>query len=218
MGATSAERPGGGAAPALIPLVEVAGRAVWYLPGSAPACFLLVDGRAGGILVNSPPFDARLAAAMERVAKMRFIFFPSRFGANDVALWRAALAARTLASAEECAAIAGPVDEAIDGGVRVHGRLDFLALSGRTRGTCALRSKADPAIVFFGPALDHGDWPLLRAHDDDDSYENRVLGAVALQDLRFEFAFCDNFAHGRSRFGPGAAAAIRANLARELLA
>jgi hypothetical protein len=168
--------------------------------------------------VNSPRFDARLAAVVQCVAKVRFVFFPSRFGANDVAMWREALAARTVACAEECAAIAGPVDEAIDGGVRIHGRLDFLALSGRTRGTCALRSKTDPAIVFFGPALDHGDWPLLRAHDDDDSYENRVLGAVALQDLRFEFAFCDNFAHGRSRFGPGAAEVIRANLERELRA
>jgi hypothetical protein len=200
----------------LILLLEVAERSVWYLPGSAPACFLLVDGRAGGILVNSPPFDARLAAAVARIAEVRFVFFPSRFGASNVALWRAALAARTVAAAAECAAIAGPIDEAIDGGVRFHGRLDFLALSGRTRGTCALRSKAEPAIVFFGPALEHGDWPLLRAHDDDDSYENRVLGAVALQDLQFEFAFCDNYVHGLSRFGPGAAAAMRANLAMEL--
>jgi len=70
----------------------------------------------------------------------------------------------------------------------------------------------DPAIVFFGPALDHGDWPQLVAHADDDSYENRVIGAIALQDLRFEFAFCDNYVHGRSRFGPGAAAATRAIL------
>jgi hypothetical protein len=217
VGATSAERTGGGAAP-LIPLLEVAGRAVWYLPGSAPACFLLVDGRVGGILINSPPFDAQLAAFVEHVAKVRIIFFPSRFGATDAAQWRAALAARTVATVEECAAISGPIDEAIDGGVRVHGRLDFLALSGRTRGTCALRSKTDPAIVFFGPALEHGDWPLLRAHDDDYSYENRVLGAVALQDLRFEFAFCDNYVHGQSRFGPGAANAVRANLASELSA
>lgn len=217
VGATSAERTGGGAAP-LIQLLEVAERAVWYLPGSVPACFLLVDGRAGGILVNSPPFDARLAAIVEGVAKVGFVFFPSRFGATDVAQWRAALAARTVATAEECPAISGPIDEAIDGGVRIHGRLDFLTLSGRTRGTCALRSKTDPGIVFFGPALEHGDWPLLRAHDDDYSYENRVLGAVAVQDLRFEFAFCDNYVHGRSRFGPGAAEAIRANLASELRA
>jgi hypothetical protein len=202
----------------LISLLELAGRAVWYLPGSVPACFLLVDARAGGILLNSPPFDARVVEVVERVAKVRYLFFPSRFGAIDVAQWRAALAARTIAAAEECAAIDGPIDEAIDGSVRIHGRLDFLALSGRTRGTCALRSKMDPAIVFFGPALDHGDWPQLVAHADDDSYENRVIGAIALQDLRFEFAFCDNYVHGRSRFGPGAALAVRANLATALRA
>jgi len=202
----------------LIELLEVVGRRVWYLPGSVPACFLLVDERAGGILVNSPPFDARVAEGMARIAKVGLVFFPSRFGATDVAQWRAALAARTVAAAEECAAITGPIDEAIDGGVRIHGRLDFLALSGRTRGTCALRSKTDPAIVFFGPALEHGDWPLLLAHDDDDSYENRVLGALAVQEMRFEFAFCDNYVHGRSRFGPGAAEATRANLATELRA
>jgi hypothetical protein len=200
----------------LIRLLEVAGRAAWYLPGSRPACFLLVDARAGGILVNSPPFDARVAEVVARVAKVQFIFFPSRFGATDVARWRAALAARTVAAAEECAAIDGPIDEAIDGGVRIHGRLDFLALSGRTRGTCALRSRMDPAIVFFGPALEHGDWPQLVAHADDDSYENRVIGAIALQDLRFDFAFCDNYVHGRSRFGPGAGRVVATGLAKLL--
>jgi hypothetical protein len=59
---------------------------------------------------------------------------------------------------------------------------------------------------------------LLVAHADDDAYENRVIGAIALQDLRFEFAFCDTYVHGRSRFGPGAAEAVRANLAAALRA
>jgi hypothetical protein len=215
VGAASAERTGGDAAP-LIRLLEVAGRAAWYLPGSRPACFLLVDARAGGILVNSPPFDARVAEVVARVAKVQFIFFPSRFGATDVARWRAALAARTVAAAEECAAIDGPIDEAIDGGVRIHGRLDFLALSGRTRGTCALRSRMDPAIVFFGPALEHGDWPQLVAHADDYSYENRLLGAIGLSHAAFEFAFCDNYSHGSSRFGPGAGRVVATGLAKLL--
>lgn len=215
VGAASAERPGGRAA-LVIQLLEVAGRAVWYLSGSVPACFLLVDARAGGILVNSPPFDARLAEGIERVAKVRFIFFPSRFGATDVAQWRAALAARTVAAAEECAAINGPIDAAIDAGVRIHGRLDFLALSGRTRGTCALRSKMDPAIVFFGPALEHGDWPQLVARADDHSYENRLIGALGLRHVAFEFAFCDNYSHSSSRFGPGAGPAVATGLAKLL--
>lgn len=201
---------------ALIRLLEVPGREVWLVPASVPACFLLVDERAGGVLVNAPPFDANLVQAMGHVTEVRFIFFPSRFGAIDVAQWRSALNARTIAAAGECSAITGPVDEPIDGGVRIHGRLDFLALSGRTRGTCALRSKAEPAIAFLGPALEHDPWPVLRAHADDDSYENRVIGALGLRGVAFEFAFCDNYSHGSSRFGPEASRAVAAGLAEAL--
>jgi hypothetical protein len=197
-------------------LVGAAGRSVWYLAGSAPACFLLVDERAGGILVNSPAFSPSVANAVERVAKTRFIFYPSRYGATDVARWRSATGARTIASGAEVADIPGPVDEAIDGGVRIHGRLDFLALSGRTRGTCALRSRVEPAVVFFGPALEHADWPVLVAHADDHSYENRLIGALGLQQLAFEFALCDNYRHGISRFGPGADQAVAGGLAAAL--
>jgi len=200
----------------LILLLDVAGRAVWHLADTAPACFLLVDERAGGILVNTPQFDSQLVDAVERVAKVRFIFYPSRHGAADVARWRSACAARTIAAVDEVAAILGPIDEAIDGGVRLHGRLDFLALPGRTRGTCALRSRIEPAVVFFGPALEHADWPQLVAHDDDYSYEDRLIGALGLRDAAFEFGFCDNYSHGQSRFGPGAGRTVAAGLAAML--
>lgn len=56
----------------------------------------------------------------------------------------------------------------------------------------------------------------LVAHADDYSLENRLIGALGLRELRFEFAFCDNCVHGRSRFGPGAAEAVQKNLAAEL--
>jgi hypothetical protein len=197
----------------LIRLLDVAGREVWYLAGTAPASFLLVDARAEGILVNTPPFQADLAEAVLHATRVRFIFYPSRHGAADVAQWRSACKARTIGAVDEVAAIPGPIDEAINGGVRIHGRLDFLALPGRTRGTCALRSKIEPAIVFFGPALEHADWPSLVAHDDDASYENRLIGALGLRDVAFEFGFCDNYSHGRSRFGPGAGRAVAASLA-----
>lgn len=200
----------------MIRLLDVAGREVWYLAATAPASFLLVDERAEGILVNSPPYQAELVEAVQRVARVRFIFYPSRHGAADVAQWRSACKARTIGAVGEVAAIPGRIDEVIDGSVRIHGRLDFLALPGRTRGTCALRSRIEPAIVFFGPALDHSDWPSLVAHDDDDSYENRLIGALGLRDLAFEFGFCDNYSHGHSRFGPGASRAIAAGLAAVL--
>ena len=197
----------------MVQLLDVGGRAIWHLAGSVPACFLLVDERAGGILVNSPQFEPRLAEAVERIARVRLIFFPSWRGASDVGQWRSACAARTVAAVGEVEAIPGPIDEAIDGGVRIHGRLDFLLLPGRTRGTCALRSKAEPGVVFFGPALEHADWPMLVAHADDYSYEDRLIGALGLRGLAFEFGFCDNYSHGKSRFGPGAGRAVAAGLA-----
>ncbi|MCZ7565183.1 MAG: hypothetical protein M5U08_16560 [Burkholderiales bacterium] len=120
-----------------------------------------------------------------------------------------------VATIEEAPYLGVQVDQRVDHKTRLTRDIDFLPMSGRTPGACALRVKARPGIVFFGPILDHRDWPTLVAHEDDYSYENRVIGALAVQDLRFEFAFCDNYAHGRSRFGPGADAATRANLATE---
>ena len=188
----------------LIEVVRLPRRTVYHVAGYVPASFLLVDDRVGAILVNTPPFSDRVLAAVCEVANPRFIFLPSRFGARDLDAWRAATGARTMASTEEAPDIDGSIDERIDGGVRLHGRLDFLMLSGRTRGTCALRVKESPGIVFFGPALEHADLPVLRRHPDDHSFENRVIGALALRDLEFEFAFCDDYVHGTSRYGPGA--------------
>jgi hypothetical protein len=192
----------------VIRLLDVPGRVVWYVPGTAPACFLFVDERAGGILVNSPPYRETLASEVLGVAPVRFIFYPSRLGAADVEHWRDACGARTLAAAEEVRGIAGPIDEPIDGSVRLYGRLDFLPLSGRTQGTCAMRSRLAPELVFFGPALEHAPWPALALHEDDHSAENRLIGAIGLCDERFEFAFCDNYIHGESRFGPGASTVV----------
>lgn len=196
----------------MLELLRVGGRSVHHLPGSSPAVFLLIDPRAGGILINTPPFAPETHAKLERAAPIRFIFLPSRFGARDLAAWKSACGAKVLAGSEEIASIAGPVDEAIDGGLRFYGRLDFLNLSGRTRGTCALRVREAPGIVFFGPALDHAAWPALRPHDDDYSFENRVIGALGLRDLEFEYAFCDDYVHPASRFGPGAGEALRREL------
>lgn len=181
------------------------------LEGAVPTVFLLVDERAGAILVNSPPFSEAALDAIRRVARPHYIFFPSRFGARDVDRWRAATGARTIASAEEAVEIDGAIDEPIDASVRMHGRLDFLLLAGRTRGNCALRVKEPPGIVFFGPALEHGDGGRfsLRAHADDYSFENRVIGALALRDLEFEFAFCDDYIESKASGGPHAGSAVR---------
>jgi len=96
--------------------------------------------------------------------------------------------------------------------------LNILPMSGVTEGSCALRIKNDGGVIFFGPILEPGadGWPALVAHPDDDSAENRLIGALGLQDQRFEYAFTDVFEPGRTRFGPGADAAIGARLARLL--
>ncbi|MCU0896296.1 MAG: hypothetical protein MUC55_02215 [Burkholderiales bacterium] len=195
----------------LTEIVRLPRRSVHVLEGASPAVFLLVDDRAGAILVNVPPFSETALSEIRRRANPTFIFLPSRFGARDLELWRAATGARTIASAEEVPAIEGRIDEPIDGGVRMHGRLDFLLLSGRTRGSCALRVKEPPGIVFFGPALEHAGVSgfVLRAHPDDYSFENRLIGALGFRDLEFEFAFCDDYIQHEGGGGPGAGSEVR---------
>jgi len=199
----------------VIELISLPQRRIFHVPGAAPACFYLADHRAGGVLINAPPFEPGLRERLETAAPLRFVFLPSAFGAGEAAVWRTCGAA-TVASVEEAPLIDVPIDQPVDRKVRLVRDIDFLPMSGRTRGSCALRVRASPSIVFFGPILDHRDWPTLIQHADDYSFENRLLGALGLADLRFEFAFCDNYVHGTSRFGPGAAEAIRKNLAAEL--
>ncbi len=199
----------------MVELISLPDRRVFHLPGTAPACFYLAHGRAGGVLINSPPFALGLRESLEAIAPLRFVFLPSAFGAAGSQTWRAAGVA-VIASVEEAPLIDTPIDQPVDRKVRLVRDIDFLPMSGRTRGSCALRVKASPSIVFFGPILDHSDWPALVAHTDDYSFENRMIGALGLRDLRFEFAFCDNYIHGRSRFGPGAAEVVRNNLAADL--
>ena len=181
------------------------GRRVLRLPGGAPAAFCLVEPLAGAVLVGTPRFDAALLHALPPV---RFIVYPSARSASDVAAWRDATGARVVAGIGE--PIDGPVDERADGTIRITGRLDFLSCSGATRGTIALRSKGPPALVFFGPALSqaHG-WPRLTPDARDWSWENRVIGALGIAALEFDYAFCDD--HGAaSRIGPRAAPQVAA--------
>jgi hypothetical protein len=192
-------------------VLALPGRTVYHLPGSSPAVFYLVLDGVGGIFVNLPPFDEALRAGLQALAAPRLIFLPSHFGAHDLARWREALAVPAAAYGDEGRHVAGGVDIVLDRGWRVTREVDFLPLSGRTRGCCALRVKRRPAIVFVGPALDRqsSGWPGITAHPDDDSFENRLLGAVGLRQLKFDHVFTDDFDPALSRTGPGAAAAVR---------
>ncbi|HXV09265.1 MAG TPA: hypothetical protein VD839_00535 [Burkholderiales bacterium] len=201
----------------MIPLLRLPARSVYYLPHTAPAVFYLADVDAGGVLINVPGFSARRMAEVTRIAPLRYAFIPSRFGARHAGAWREA-GARVIGSREDLAHGRVAVDVALDRSWRFTRALDFLPLSGRTSGTWALRCKTKPAIIFFGPALSRtpSGWPGVVAQPDDHSYENRLLGAVGLRALKYEYAFTDDFDPVKSRYGPGASRGIGRELERAL--
>lgn len=201
-------------------LLSLRERAVYRLPVAAgdPAVYYLADDEAGGILINSPAFDPALAAALADIAPLRFLFYPSRLGARDVDRWRAVGGVESLAFGAEQEGITGTIDIALDSKSKLTRTIDFLPMSGRTRGSGALRVRNLPGVVFFGPTLSPGDsgWPTLSPQPDDYSYENRLFGSLGLQDLRYDYAFTDRFVPGHTQFGPGADQAIQAELRRLL--
>ncbi|MDA8421154.1 MAG: hypothetical protein M0039_07840 [Pseudomonadota bacterium] len=201
-------------------LLDLPGRSVYRLHGSGAAAtvYYLADDAAGGVLINTPRYDAQLEARLAALAPVRFLFFPSHFGACDVDLWRAATGAESLAFAAETGSIAGTVDIVLERQSKLTRTIDLLPMPGRTAGNAVLHARNLPGVVFFGPALTPGGsgWPALVRQPDDHSYENRLFGCLALQDLDFAYAFTDVFVEGMTCFGPGASRAIRQELERVL--
>jgi len=199
-------------------LVRLRERRIYWVVDTRPAAYYIADREAEGVLVNAPAFDDALLAALRGLAPLAYVFVPSRRGALDLDRWRAAGGAETIAFEAEAAHIAGTVDLPVSGGRKLTRTIDFLPMSGVTEGSCALRIKNDGGVLFFGPILEPGadGWPTLLAHPDDYSAENRLIGALGLQDQRFEHAFTDIYEPGRTRFGPGADREIRVRLARLL--
>lgn len=193
------------------------GRTVYHVGGGedGPAVYLIRDNEAGGILVNTPAFDADLAETLAADGGVAFLFLPSALGARDVDRWRAALGAEALAGQDEAAAIEGEVDRPLDGTIRLSRNIRFYTMSGRTPGATALYFKHWPSMICLGPVLEPGEdgWPTLVPHDDDWSWENRVMGGLGLRDLRFEYVLTDRL-DARTRIGPGADEGVRAALER----
>ena len=202
-------------------LLELPGRTIHLLQGTGtgPAVYYLVDEEVQGVLINAPPFADRLVQTVNALAPLKFIFLPSHLGARDIDRWRAASGAEVMAYGAEIPHISGTVDIELEKQSKLTRTIDFLPMSGRTEGTCALRLRNKPGVIFFGPILsaagDSG-WPTLIPDADDYSYENRVFGTLGLQDVKYEYAFTDVFEEGRTRFGPGASEAIRDELDRAL--
>ncbi len=201
-------------------LITLRDRSIYRLEGEGAATvYYLADDDAGGVLINTPHYHAELEAGLAALAPLRFLFYPSRFGAVDVDRWRAATGAESLAFAAEAEAIEGEVDIVLDRQSKLTRTIDFLPMSGRTPGSGVLRARNLPGVMFFGPVLSPGEsgWPTLVRQPDDFSYEDRLFGCLGLQDLRYEYAFTDVFVQGRTRFGPGASRAIRQEIERVLV-
>lgn len=201
----------------MVPLVALRDRSIYHVAGSHPAVYYIADREAGGVLVNAPAFGTALLAQLCALAPLAYVFLPSRRGARDLARWRDA-GAETIAAEAEAPHVAGTIDLAIGGDRKLTRTIDFLPMSGVTEGSCALRIRNNGGAIFFGPILEPGEdgWPALIVHADDYSAENRLIGALGLQDQRFEHAFTDVFEPGRTRFGPGAGDAVRERLRRLL--
>lgn len=199
-------------------LLELRERAIYYVSGTRPAAYYIADAEAQGVLVNTPAFEPGLLQALSAAAPLKYVFLPSRRGVRDLDRWRREGGAESLAGEAEVTAIAGTVDLPLGRGRKLTRTIEFLTMGGVTEGSCALRIRNNGGAVFFGPILEPeaDGWPGLVPHPDDYSSEDRLLGALGLQDLRFEYAFTDAFEPGRTRFGPGADAAIRAHLRRWL--
>ncbi len=196
-------------------LITLRDRSIYRLAEEgAAAVYYLADDVAGGVLINTPRYRAHLAARLAALARLRFLFYPSRVGAVDVDRWRAATGAESLAFAAETEAIAGSVDIVLDRQSKLTRTIDFLPMPGRTAGSGALYARNLPGVLFLGPVLSPGEsgWPTLAQQPDDFSYEDRLFGCLGLQDLRYEYAFTDVFVPGKTRFGPDASRAIRQEL------
>ena len=66
-------------------LLGIPQRKIFYIDqNSQPASFLIIDDKAGGILINSPIFSDALLSEINKKTNIDYIFLPSRFGANSL--------------------------------------------------------------------------------------------------------------------------------------
>ncbi|MCE5360310.1 hypothetical protein [Candidatus Igneacidithiobacillus taiwanensis] len=191
-------------------------RRIYHVEGGeeTPAVYYIADEDAGGILVNAPLHCEETWQQLASLAPPTVLFLPSRFGAQDLVSWRER-GLRLVAQPAEGKALGVELDVALDSKLRLTRTIDFLPMSGRTAGSCALRLRNKPGAIFFGPILEPAApdaWPTLLPHPDDQSWENRLFGSLGLQDVSFAYAFCDRFFPGRTPIGPGADAGIAAAL------
>jgi len=201
----------------LTQLLKLRDRSIYHVQGTAPAVYYIADQDLKGVLVNAPAFSTELRDALIAIAPLRFIYLPSRFGARDLDAWRDA-GVEVLAYEVEASSIGGGVDTAFNNKARFSRTIDFLPMGGVTEGTCALRLRNNPGVVFFGPALEPGEdgWPTLVFHEDDFSRESRLFGSLGIQDVKFAYAFTDVFDPETTHYGPDADRHVNGAIERAL--
>jgi len=196
-------------------LLDIPQRKIFHIEQKAkPACFLIVDHKAGGILVNTPDFSEPLLKELTKQSDIDYLFFPSKFGCHDLQEWKTATGAESIAHELEADAITPDIDLKVNHKTKLTRTMDFVPMGGRTKGSCALFLKNLPGILFLGPTLSVGEnqWPALIENDDDESFESRMFGVLGLKDLKYDYVFTDDFDPDASKFGPGASEQVSQNI------
>lgn len=199
----------------LIELLDIPQRKIFYIPQTQqPASFLIIDDKAGGILINTPVFSEALMESICKITKINYIFLPSKFGAHSLQQWKSATRAETIAHELEANEIEPSLDITVNHKTKLTRTMDFVPMGGRTPGTCALYLKNLPGVLFLGPALSTGksNWPELIENVDDSSFEARLFGVLGLKDLKYDYAFTDDFDIRKSKYGPDASIEINKNI------
>jgi len=198
-------------------ILDIPQRKIFYItenPG--PASFLIVDDKAGGVLVNTPIFSKALLEQITHLTPVNFLFLPSKLGAKHLDQWKSATKADAISHEIEASAIGPLVDITVNHKTKLTRTMDFVPMAGRTSGTCALFLKNLPGVLFLGPALSSANhnWPALVEHSDDSCFENRIFGILGLKELKYDYVFTDDFNLKTSKFGPKASTEVNKNIMR----
>lgn len=201
---------------ALTTVLKLANRIIYYLAedeNTHPAVFLIVDKEIGGILINTPEYNELNKENLSKF-NINYIFLPSFYGANNLEEWKRFTNAELLAHENESRHIETTIDIPVTEKSKLTRTIDFLPIPGRTSGSCALYLKNLPGIIFFGPILqcNKSGWPDLIQHDDDFNFETRLFSALGLKDLKYQYAFTDDYDPSSSQTGPSAGEKIARNV------